>query len=238
MKTLGLTLFLFISCVCFYQAQTTRGVGINTTDLAPGSALQINSTTRALVQPRMTTAQMEAIPTPLDGALVFNTTANNWYIRTEGVWQPFLRTETPSAILNRGSVSGGIVLTNDDTMTSFPVNENHVLSAGAGFYKLSANHGEVQVLKSGTYLISAGLSTTNMPVGNRNYRIEVSINGTNPLIITDGAVNLPNSDYWGTSGNIVLLLTAGDVINVQYILKGATSGTANAAFFNIGVSKL
>ena len=238
MKFNTLLLFLFISYFGFSQTESTKGVGINTTDLAPGSALQINSTTRALVQPRMTTAQMNAIPTPLDGALIYNTTESNWYIRTEGIWQPFLRTETPSAILNRGGMSGGIILANDDAITSFPVNENFVLSAGSGFYKLSANHGEVQVLKSGTYLISAGFSTTNMPTGNRNYRVEVSINGVKPLIITDGAVNLPSSDYWGTSGNILLLLNANDVINVGYSLKGATAGTANAAFFNIGVSKL
>ncbi|MEH6406125.1 MAG: hypothetical protein V7767_02500 [Leeuwenhoekiella sp.] len=238
MKLLITSLFFLLCCFGFCQTESSKGVGINTYDLAPGSALQIDSKTRGMVQPRMTTTQMNAIPSPLDGAFVFNTTNNSWYIRKNGTWQTFVRTETPSVILNRGQTSGGVILRTDDIITPFPVNKDNALSAGTGFYELSATNGEVKIVKSGTYLISAGFSTTSLPSGNRNYYIEVSINGANPIIITDGAVNLPSSDYWGTSGNTLLLLSANDVINVGYLLKGASSGSIQAAFFNIGISKL
>ncbi len=216
----------------------TKGVGIGTTNLAPGSALQIESTTGGMVQPRMTTAEMNAIPTPLDGAFVFNTTENNWFIRKDGIWQSFVRIETPSVILNRGSTSNAFVITNTNTITPFPLNQNHALSTNEQFYTLSENNGEIEILRSGTYLISAGYSTTNLPSGSISYRLEVSVNDTNTSIITNGEVNLPGSDYWGTSGNILLILNAGDTISLGYIMKGSTSSTKTAAFFNIGISKL
>ena len=220
------------------EDHSTKGVGIGTTNLAPGSALQIESTTGALVQPRMTTAEMNAIPTPLEGAFVFNTTENNWFIFRDGIWQGFVRTETPSVILNRRQTNNAFVITNTNTITPFPLNQDNALSTNDLFYTLSENNGEIEIIRSGTYLISAGFSTTNLPPGSISYRLEVSVNDTNNSIITNGQVNLPGSDYWGTSGNILLILSAGDKISLGYIMKSVSSSLRTAAFFNIGISKL
>ena len=234
----GLVLSM-LSLTAYCQADnSSKGVAIGTSDIAPGSALQIESNSGGLVQPRMTTAEMNAIPTPLDGAFIFNTTENNWFIRKDGVWQSFVRIETPSVILNKGRTNNGFIITNTNTITPFPLNQDNALSTNDQFYSLSENEGEIEILRNGTYLISAGFSTTNLPSGSISYRLEVSVNDSHTSIITNGQVNLPSSDYWGTSGNILLILNAGDKISLGYIMKSDSASSRNSAFFNIGISKL
>ena len=233
MKIFAFILTFFFLSLGFGQT----GVGINTSDLSPGSALQIDSNNGGLVQPRMTTAQMNAIPTPLDGALVYNTTQKNWYIRTDGVWHAFTRSETPSVILNRQG--GTVEISSSEILTPFPLNQNNILANDSKFYALSSNAGEVKVLRSGTYLITAGFSTSNLDSGSKIYRVEVFVNNTISEIITNGEINIPGTtDYWGTSGNILLTLNANDLVSIKYILKGLNQDTRNGKFFNIGLSKL
>ena len=74
-----------------------------------------------------------------------------------------------------------------------------------------------------------------------NYKIEALLNNSNAVIITNGVVNLPSepsTDFWGTSGNNVLILQANDVLTVNYHLKGPSALSITSYFFNIGLSKL
>ena len=234
-----ITIALLSATTVFSQNVTNNiGVGINTTDIAPGSALQIESTTGGMVQPRMNSAQMEAIPTPLDGALVFNTTENNWFIFKNSSWQTFVKPETPSVVLNRGQTNNGVKIRTDNLPTAFPLNKQNIISDANGIFELTDKLGEIKVLRSGTYILSAGFSTQNLPSGNHSYKIEALLNNSNAVIITNGAVNLPSTDFWGTSGNNVLILQANDVLTVNYHLKGPVASSRTAAFFNIGLSKL
>ena len=61
-------------------------IGDNPTTIDDGSMLEVESTTKAFVPPRMTTAQMNAIPTPLEGSIIYNTTENclHQYKQTDG----------------------------------------------------------------------------------------------------------------------------------------------------------
>lgn len=51
-------------------------VGIGTTGPNPGAVLDVTSTTKGFLPPRMTTAQRDAIPTPPVGLVVYNTSTN------------------------------------------------------------------------------------------------------------------------------------------------------------------
>lgn len=55
----------------------TGAVGIGGSPVTD-AALAITSTTKALLLPRMTTIQMDAILTPLNGMLIFDTTLNQF----------------------------------------------------------------------------------------------------------------------------------------------------------------
>ena len=60
-------------------------VGINTTTPAPSAALEVNGTTGALLLPRLTTAQRDAL-TPVPGMIIYNTTLDKLQCYIAASW--------------------------------------------------------------------------------------------------------------------------------------------------------
>ena len=60
-----------------------------TTAPAAQAQLELVSTTRGFLPPRMTTAQRDAIATPPDGLLLYNTTSKTYQFRINGNWEEF-----------------------------------------------------------------------------------------------------------------------------------------------------
>ncbi|WP_246516210.1 hypothetical protein [Aequorivita echinoideorum] len=73
MKSLILLFILLITSQIFSQ------VGIGNTNPNPTAALDITSTTQGMLAPRMTTAQRNAITTPANSLLVYDTTAESFF---------------------------------------------------------------------------------------------------------------------------------------------------------------
>ena len=66
-------------------------VGINTeivdgVPVSPKSPLEVSSVTGGVIMPRMTTAQMNAISSPTNGEMIYNTSENKFYGRAAGAW--------------------------------------------------------------------------------------------------------------------------------------------------------
>ncbi|MCA9101557.1 MAG: hypothetical protein KDA63_10420, partial [Planctomycetales bacterium] len=61
-------------------------VGIGTPTPNATALLDLASTTRGLLLPRMTTAQRDAIASPAAGLVIFNTTANSLELRNSTAW--------------------------------------------------------------------------------------------------------------------------------------------------------
>jgi len=97
-----LSLLLFV----FTKFSFAQSVGIGTTTPNPSALLEVNSTTKGLLPPRVTNAQRNAIANPANGLLVTCTDCSvpglQQYIN--GSWQPLGQSESTS-IGNYGTVT-------------------------------------------------------------------------------------------------------------------------------------
>lgn len=218
--------------ICQYYIFAQVAIGTTTPD--DGSILQIDSTTGALVPPRMTATQMLAIPTPLDGAMVFNTTRNSYYVFKNSMWSNL---ENSTLVINKSfSGSNNAISTTDNIYFDFPIGPTNVLVTNPDVYNVTAN-GTITIKEAGNYMFSASLSITNMPSGNKKYIIALYVNENLVGYLTRGSSNLTDGDYWGTSGNIMYPINTNEVVKLRYVVNN--SGTKlNAAFANIGITKL
>jgi uncharacterized protein (TIGR02145 family) len=80
MRTQNLLLLVFVSFSVYVNAQ----VGINENGNPPDASamLDVESTIKGFLPPRMTTAQRDAISSPVEGLMIYNTDENSlqWYI--------------------------------------------------------------------------------------------------------------------------------------------------------------
>lgn len=77
-------LLLIIFLLPVFVFSQSVGIGTNAPDAS--ALLQVESTSKGLLIPRMTDAQMNAIVSPANGLLVFNTTDNSLYMRRSTGW--------------------------------------------------------------------------------------------------------------------------------------------------------
>jgi hypothetical protein len=62
-------------------------VGIGTTAPNAYALLDVSSTTKAFMPPRMTTAQKLTIPSPTAGMMVYDSTLNHIYVFNNSTWE-------------------------------------------------------------------------------------------------------------------------------------------------------
>ncbi|HSH65662.1 MAG TPA: hypothetical protein VLB84_07660, partial [Bacteroidia bacterium] len=74
MKTSHFFFYLLMILFISSSVSLAQNVGINATGAAPDNSamLDVSSTTKGFLMPRMTIAQMQAIPSPVAGLLVYN----------------------------------------------------------------------------------------------------------------------------------------------------------------------
>lgn len=184
--------------------------------------------------PRLTNTEMLGIANPYLGSILYNTDDNNVYKFDGTSWVRIDETLTlDSVILNR---EGGYTLPNaTNVYFDFPINANHIQSIDTDVFEIIGD-GEIRVLESGVYLISAELSTSNLPSGDIKYILGAFRNGTLIGYLTRGSVNLPNTDWWGASGVLMYNFTANDEIRIRYVLNAGQ--TLTGRFINIGITKM
>ena len=61
-------------------------IAIGSADPDPSAALDVQSTTAGLLPPRMTTTQRDAIASPVNGLILYNTTTDKLQVRAGGSW--------------------------------------------------------------------------------------------------------------------------------------------------------
>ena len=102
-------IFILIAAVLL-TASTYAQVGIGTTNPNTSAALDITSTTKGLLPPRMTTAERDAsIKSPTAGLLIYNTTTNALEIaNSSSLWVNLSTGATTSVASGTTSSTAGI----------------------------------------------------------------------------------------------------------------------------------
>lgn len=96
MKNVFLILFGLASCL----AVSAQNVGIGTTTPNAKAALEINSSDKGLLMPRLGLAQRTAISNPPKGLMVYDTTYSAFYYYDGGRWLPFYEQNYDSATID------------------------------------------------------------------------------------------------------------------------------------------
>ena len=73
------------------------GIGVSTAARNPSAQLEVFSTTKGFLPPRMTTSERDAIVSPASGLVIFNTTTNSLEYKSSTAWAT-LTTATPTVI--------------------------------------------------------------------------------------------------------------------------------------------
>lgn len=189
--------------------------------------------------PVATTAERNAIPvgTINVGSLIYDSDELAIYQFNGTVWERLVAESSRTIVLNRvGSGTNTLLPNATNTYFDFPLNAAHIQVNTGSNYTVIGN-GQIRVLSDGVYILTASLSTNNMPSGATKYIIGAFRNGSLIGYLTRGFANLPSSDWWGGSGSLMYNLSANDVIRIRYVLNNGGSALS-ARYLNIGITKI
>lgn len=122
MKTTQISIYKFVAALyilftIIYSIDSFGQVGINTTVPNASSMLDITSTNKGLLIPRMTSAQRLAIATPATGLMVYETTTNQFFYFDGLVWKPLAIGNTGWGITgNSGTAAGANFIGTTDSV--------------------------------------------------------------------------------------------------------------------------
>jgi hypothetical protein len=211
MKNIVLT-FLILSAGLSYAQ-----VGVGTNSPHTSAALDIESTTKGLLTPRMTAAQRAAIGTPANGLVVYQTDGTQGlYCYVNGSWS---------------AVSSGIT-----AGTWTPVitdgGGGSITGTATGFYQRVGNI----VSFSGTISIPGGYGYTTieatLPISS-NFTVVTDASGSVSGSYYDSMINPPNPSNSILTGNIDVNFTT-DKLNIN-VFNGISDSYGNAMPSNVNI---
>lgn len=180
---------IFLIGICFMMilAATAQNVGIGTTNPASSAQLDISSTSRGLLPPRMTAVQRNAITNPANGLMVYDTDSAALMIRSAGIWNKLSST----ALGDLWRSNGGDAI--------FSGNAGNVgIGVSAPLFKLDLL-GRMLIRGDGNVLNSPGVVFTN-PAGTI-YNGLVGTQSDSLIGFFGSGNNMPNNG-WGLNMNI------------------------------------
>lgn len=104
MKKIFFAMAVFAIGTTMLSAQNNVGIGTNTPD--PSALLDMTSTTKGFLAPRVTTAQRIAIPAPAEGLLVYDTDVSVFYYWDGTMWVMAIGPMGPAGPIGPNGIAG------------------------------------------------------------------------------------------------------------------------------------
>lgn len=199
-----------IACITALTTFSQNNIGIGTTSPAASAALDITSTTKGLLIPRMTTAERTAIASPAKGLMVFDNTTSTYWFYNGSAWAEITgggnsnfslpysgSVASTSAALNIANTGDGKAITASSTSSftaaieatgngtgGYGVVGNSMSASGYGIYGLNATGTAVYGFSSSGGVAIRGNSPTGYALLT-NGNLRLTGGNTNPV---EGAV--------------------------------------------------
>ncbi len=211
------------------------GIGI----VAPNAsaALDVTSTTGGLLPPRMTVGQMNSIPSPATGLMVFNTTSNCVEYYTGTAWQ-YVSCQCASAPSTPGVITGSASPCATSTGNTYSI----AAVAGALYYTWTLPTGATITAGTGTTSITVTMGTTN---GNITVTASNSC-GTSaastlavtllPVPATPGTIAGSTVPCISSVGNVYSIAAVAGATSYTWTVPAGASITAGAGTTSITVT--
>ncbi len=141
-------IFSLLLAFSIYQSVFAQNVGIGTTTPNSSAMLDVSSTTKGMLIPRMTTALKNAIASPATGLLVFDTDLSAFYFYNGSAWVPV-------------SSSGS-----SDWITS----GNNIYNSNTGFVGIGTSSPNTRLHVDGSLRVSTGNLSIDNSIGSLYFR--------------------------------------------------------------------
>ena len=181
-------LIAYLILVVSFTANSQVKIGDNPGTIDASALLEMESTSKGMLFPRMTTAQRDAISNPASGLIVFDTDLNEFVFFQSGEW---------------------VTLDSDTKRTNYKLVQSEADLAD----ELTAGGGSVYLLDAGTYYEINGAITLSYPIDlNEAYIGGLDVN-EDKLITSGGTIF--NGANGGSIRNLTLVAMNGTILSLS-----------------------
>lgn len=193
--------------LCVFLQTANAQMGVNSTGAVPASSamLDVSSTTKGFLMPRLTTTQRDAIPSPANGLMIYNTSIGELQVY-EGSWKILSRVNAPFTMSGNNNI---------------PIIQGFNSGSGQGLYGYSATGFGVLGASGGTSTGVKGTSTS----GSGLEGVSTSGYGVSGISTSNYALY----GFAGTNHALYAEINGGTVAAARIVNN---NGTGNAIYAN------
>jgi hypothetical protein len=159
MRTRHSSFLILMLSACITHAQ----VAINSTGANPDNSamLDVTSTTKGLLIPRMTTAERTAIASPATGLLVYDNTLSLFYFYTGSAWAPIATSGSDWSVNGNSGTSSGTHFIGTTNNTHVDIRTNNII------HTRIRTTGQIEILNTGNSVYLGENAGLNDDLSNR-----------------------------------------------------------------------